>query len=675
MTDKNLERLLYLEEVEGGKALEWAARQTQQTTDHLKKDPQFTSVYQDILMGYQDKNRLKMGLIHRFYYYNFWQDEINPKGLWRRIKLSEFSSGNWENLFDFDKWFSDTEENLTFSSFQPHPDPTNDHLVMLSLSVGGKDANVIREFDLIKKIFVNDGFNLAEAKQTFAWRSHDEILIATGELTDSGYPGQLLLLKRNQEIKDAIILFKTSKENMGLWINHYDYTHDGVEQKMIVLDERVGFYTGFSHLIDADQVKKLNIPEDADLLSFYRNSFVFRLKSPWNSFLGDSVLISTIPSLIAKDSSEIDLLWSPNGKISFQSFFINSDKFFIRLSENVLSSIFEIKMKDDSWELERITPDNKSTYNMVAFDQESELSIIAEKSFLKPTTLYLYNSKTAKWVLFQQGSTYFSPESFDVEQWWSTSLDGEKIPYFIIKKKDLKFDSQNPVWLYGYGGFEISLEPFYLGMTGKLWLEKGGVFVWSNIRGGGEFGPSWHQAALKMNRHLCYQDFSSIAEDLIQRKLTNEKKILIEGGSNGGLLVGTSLTKRPELFKAVVCGVPLLDMMRSHLLHAGASWVAEYGSPEDGPEMKAYLESYSPLQNIKPGVRYPATFFHTSTYDDRVHPGHARKMAARMIEENQKVYFHEEREGGHQGRTSPAKNAENTALHMIFAYQELGTRN
>ncbi|MDD4973984.1 MAG: prolyl oligopeptidase family serine peptidase [Bacteriovorax sp.] len=672
MTDRKLERLLYLEDVEGEKALEWAAHQTQQATDHLKQDPRFASVFEDILTGYQDKNRLKMGIIHHFYYYNFWQDEINPKGLWRRIKLSEFNSGNWDNLFDFDKWFKDTEENLTYSSFEPHPDPKNDHLVMLSLSVGGKDANVIREFDLIQKIFVNDGFNLSEAKQTFAWRSHDEILIAVGKLTNSGYPGQLLLLKRHQKIENAKVLFKTSKENMGLWVTHYEYTSDGLEKKMIALDERVGFYTGFSHIIDEDQVKKLNIPEDAELLCYYENSFVFRLKSLWNSFLADSVLISTISSLTEADSVEVECLWSPKNRISFQSFFVNSGKFFIRLSENVLSSIFELKKKDNSWGLERITPDNKSTFSMVAFDQQSELAIIAENSFLIPTTLHLYNSKSAELTLFQQGSSRFSSVDFEVEQWWSTSLDGEKIPYFIIKKKNLKFDGQNPVWLYGYGGFEISLEPFYLGMRGKLWLEKGGVFVWSNIRGGGEFGPSWHQAALKMNRHLCYQDFSSIAEDLIQRKLTNEKKILIAGGSNGGLLVGTSFTKRPELFKAVICAVPLLDMIRSHLLHAGASWVAEYGSPEEGPEMKAYLESYSPLQNVKPGVQYPATFFHTSTYDDRVHPGHARKMAARMIEENQKVYFHEEREGGHQGRTSPAKNAENEALHMIFAYQELG---
>lgn len=672
MNDKNLERLLYLEEVEGEKALEWAATQTQQTTEQLKKDPRFESVYQNMLTEFQDQNRLKTGVIHHFYYYNFWQDENNPKGLWRRIRLSEFASGSWENLLDFDQWFKQTGESLTYSRFEAHPDPANDHLVMLSLSVGGKDASVIREFDLIQKTFIDQGFNLPEAKQSFVWKSHDELLIATGELTDSGYPGQLLLLKRHQKIEEAKVLYKTSKEKMGLWVNTQEFIDQGIEQKIFVLDERVGFYTGFSYIVDHDQVKKINIPEDADLLSYYQNSLVFRLKSKWRDFAADSVLLSSISSLTESPVSEVECLWSPVGRISFQAFFVNSGKFFIRLSENVLSAIFELKKKSDSWELARVTPDNQSTFGVLAFDQQSGLSVISERSFLKPTTLHLYNSKTSEWTPFQQGSSYFSPENFEVEQWWSTSLDGEKIPYFIIKKKNLQFNGNHPVWLYGYGGFEISLEPFYLGMTGKNWLENGGVYVYSNIRGGGEFGPSWHQAALKMNRHLCYQDFSSIAEDLIQRKLTNAKKILIQGGSNGGLLVGTTLTKRPELFKAVVCGVPLLDMMRSHLLHAGASWVAEYGSPDEGPEMKAYLESYSPLQNVKPGVLYPSTYFHTSTYDDRVHPGHARKMAARMIEENQKVYFHEEREGGHQGRTSPSKNAESEALQIIFAYQELG---
>ena len=669
---KNLEKLLYLEEVEGEKAIGWTTRQTEKTAEYFKKDPRYNAVYEKILNVFQDKDRLKLGVIHCSFYYNFWQDESNPKGLWRRIKLSEFDSGIWENLFDFDQWFISSGENLTYSSFESHPDQENDHLVMLSLSVGGKDANVIREFDLVQKVFINNGFNIPEAKQTFTWKSHNEILLATGELTDSGYPGQVLLLKRHQNIDEAKVIFKTSKKNMGLWISHFKYAFNGTEEKVIIIDERTSFYASESYLIDGEQLKKLNIPHDADLMGYFEKSFIFRLKSEWSTFCADSVLMGTASDLISDIAMAVECLWAPTGKVSFQSFFINSGKFFITLSENVLSSIFELKKEDKVWVLHRITPLNKSTFQMLAYDQQSDFSIIAESSFLNPVTLHLYNSKTAEWVFFQKGSSYFSPLDFEVDQWWSTSNDGEKIPYFIIKKKNLKLDGNNPVWLYGYGGFQISLEPFYLGAKGNLWLDKGGVFVLSNIRGGGEFGPSWHQSALKMNRHLCYQDFSSIAEDLIQRKVTNENKILIEGGSNGGLLVGTALTKRPELFKAVLCSVPLLDMMRSHLLHAGASWVAEYGSPEEGPIMKDYLLSYSPLQNIKENIEYPSTFFYTSTYDDRVHPGHARKMAARMLEENQNVYFHEEREGGHQGKTSPAKRAECSALQMIFAYQELG---
>ena len=672
MNIKNLDHLLFLEEVESEQSLAWATEQTKRAKNDLQKDSRFNFAYENILNVYQDKNRLKVGVIHRSYYYNFWQDENNPLGLWRRIKFANFNSGAWENLLDFDQLLLDTGESLTYSSFEPHPDQSNEHLVMLSLSVGGKDACVIREFDLGKKVFLNNGFNLPEAKQTFAWKSHDEIIIATGELTDSGYAGQVLSLKRHQSVNEGKVLFKTSKQNMGLWVTtFYDYTIDGIEKMAIVIDERMTFYSTVNYFMDEYLFKKINIPLDSDLMGYFDNSFMFRIKSKWREFCADSLLRGQLSCLSSENNFSIECLWNPSNRASFQSFFVNRGKFFITIAENVLSSIFEIMKENNSWVLKRITPQNNSTYQVIAYDQQSEFVIISEQSFLNPVTLSLFNSKSSEWSFFQTGSSYFSPESFDVEQWWSTSNDGEKIPYFIIKKKDLVLNGDNPVWLYGYGGFEVSLEPYYLGAKGQLWLDIGGVFVLANIRGGGEFGPSWHQSALKMNRHLCYQDFSSIAEDLISRKITNNKKILIEGGSNGGLLVGTALTKRPELFKAVICGVPLLDMMRSHLLHAGASWVAEYGSPEESPLMKAYLESYSPLQNVYENIKYPATFFHTSTYDDRVHPGHARKMAARMLEENQVVYFHEEREGGHQGKTFPQKRAECAALLMIFAYQEL----
>lgn len=672
MVDKNLERLLFLEDVEGEAALNWTTQQTEHAINHLKKDSRFSSVYQDILDGYLDKNRLKRGQIHNSYFYNFWQDENNPLGVFRRVKLSDFNSENWETLLDFDLHLKNTNESLTYSEFLSHPDPNNLSLIMLSLSVGGKDASVIREFDLDTKKFIDNGFNFPEAKQSFVWKSHDEVLLATGELTDSGYPGQVLSVKRHQEIKDAEVLYKTSKENMGLWIGQHKYIHNNIEHRLIVIDERIGFYSGFSHILSDGEVKKLKMPEDAEFLSYFEDSVVYRIRTQWNQLEVDSILLSSIDSLLSSNNPLVECLWSPKSRISFQSFHINSGKFFITLCENVLNSIFELKKINESWKLERITPDNKSTFSVTDVDQRSGLTIIAEQSFLVPSTLHLFNSNTGEIIRFQQGTSYFSPDLFNVEQWWSKSLDGEEIPYFIIKKREIEYNRNNPVWLYGYGGFEVSLGPSYIGTRAKVWLEKGGIFVFANIRGGGEFGSSWHQAALKMNRHLCYQDFASVAEDLIKRKITNEKKILINGGSNGGLLVGTALTKRPELFKAVICEVPLLDMMRSHLLHAGASWVAEYGSPDESPEMKAYLESYSPLQNVKPGIQYPATFFSTSTYDDRVHPGHARKMAARLLEENQLVYFHEEREGGHQGRTSPAKNAECDALQIIFAYQELG---
>ena len=249
----------------------------------------------------------------------------------------------------------------------------------------------------------------------------------------------------------------------------------------------------------------------------------------------------------------------------------------------------------------------------------------------------------------------------------------DSIPYFVIWPQGAKADGRNPTLLYGYGGFEVSKTPFYSGAMGRAWATQGGVFVVANIRGGGEFGPGWHQAAILGQKQKSYDDFVAVAEDLIAQRITSPAHLGIQGGSNGGLLVGAVMLQRPELFNAVVCQVPLLDMRRYHLLLAGASWMAEYGNP-DKPEDWAFIGRYSPYQNVKPGVKLPPVLFTTSTRDDRVHPGHARKMAARMLEQGHALLYWENIEGGHGGAADNAQRARMSALEYSFLWQQLGRR-
>jgi prolyl oligopeptidase len=413
---------------------------------------------------------------------------------------------------------------------------------------------------------------------------------------------------------------------------------------------------------------------DADFTGIFKKQVILKLKSDYKLngkvFKQGVVLIGSLDKLI-NDKADFKVLIEPSDRMSVSSVQTTKNHILITVLDNVVSKLYKYSQeKSGEWKRSEIIIKPNGTLSVFNTSEKNDNFFVNFTNFLTPSSLYMVSGESCKKELLKSAPKWFDSTPYDVKQNTATSKDGTKIPYFIVKRKDTKYDSNNPTLLYGYGGFLISLKPSYSASIGNAWLSKGGVYVLANIRGGGEFGPKWHQAALKKNRLKAYEDFIAVAKDLIKRKITSPKKLGIQGGSNGGLLVGATFVLRPDLFNAVVCQVPLLDMKRYTKLLAGASWAAEYGDP-DKPDMWNYIKKYSPYHNVKKGVKYPEVFFTTSTRDDRVHPGHARKMVARMIGQGHRVFYYENIEGGHGGAANNKQKAYMSALAYSYLYKKL----
>ncbi len=663
---------LWLEDVEGQKALEWVKTHSEATEAILKAQPLFEQTRQKALEILNSDQRIAYAGFQGKYLYNFWQDEKNERGIWRRTTLEEYlkPGPQWEILLDIDRLSQEEGQAWVFKGATGlYPDYS---LYMVYLSKGGGDAQVAREFDGRTSRFVSDGFILPEAKCSVSWKDANTLYVQTdfgpGSLTESGYPRIAKVWKRGTPLAEARTIFEGQAGDVAVGCASL-YTP---ERRYDVISREITFYTSQNYVMEGEKPVRLEIPEDAIFGGFFKNQMLVQLRSDWSNGAiryKQGSLISIDYDRYLKGDRRFTVIVEPDERSSIVSHSNTRDILLVEMLNNVQSELYGYHLKDGAWQREKVNSPPLTTLSVRSTDERSNRYFFTYEGFLIPTSLVLA-SDAGDIRKVKSLPQFFDASRLEARQFAATSKDGTAIPYFVVQRKGAKLDSSNPTLLYGYGGFEISLRPGYSGVLGAAWLEQGGAYVLANIRGGGEFGPRWHLQAIKEHRQLCYDDFAAVAEDLIRRRITSPQHLGIMGGSNGGLLVGVALTQRPDLFGAVVCQVPLLDMRRYHKLLAGASWMAEYGNP-DVPEEWAYIQRYSPYQNVSADRTYPRVLFYTSTKDDRVHPGHARKMAAKMEAMGATVLYYENTEGGHSAAATNRQRALREAISYSYLWMQL----
>ena len=674
---------LWLEEVAGDAALAWVHERNAITEARLGSDPRYAPTRAATLKVLDSREQIPYVARRSDWLYNFWRDDRSPRGLWRRCTLAEFRKPEpaWSTVLDVDALARAEGENWVWAgatAFGPEY-----RRALVSLSRGGADAAALREFDLIDLCFVADGFTLPEAKNRVVWADIDTLFVATdfgpGSLTDSGYPRTVRRWRRGQPLAEAPTVFEGERSDVSVHVS-VDRT-PGYERT--VFGRAVDFYNDREFLLHGGSFTEIDKPSDAQL-TFWNSRLLLELRSDWplpdHNWPSGSLLVCDAAAYLERGERQFEALFTPTATRSLAGFDNTAHSLLLTVLDNVVSRLELCTPGDDGWRRQDVPAPAAGTLSASALfdpllknDPLGAAFLLNCTGFLTPDSLLLGHTGGAAHELLKSRPSFFDAAGMRVEQRHATSKDGTQVPYFVVWPKGASADGANPTLLYGYGGFELSMQPSYSATQGRNWIVRGGVFVMANIRGGGEFGPAWHQAGLKEKRQNCFDDFIAVAVDLIRTGITSPAHLGIQGGSNGGLLVGAVMLQRPELFNAVVCQVPLLDMRRYHRLLAGASWMAEYGDPDD-PEDWACISAYSPYQNLRPGAVLPKVLFTTSTRDDRVHPGHARKMAARMLEHGHDVLYWENIEGGHGGAADNAQRATMVALENTFLWQQLARR-
>ncbi len=670
---------LWLEEVDGARARAWVEERNRASEAELEAAPGHAALRGRLRAILDSTERIPYAGCHAGLLYNFWRDADRPRGIWRRTTLEEYrkDAPAWETLVDLDALAREEGENWVWGGvtwLEPEGD-----LCLVSLSRGGGDAHVVREFDAAGRRFVADGFTLPEAKSDVAWIDHDTLFVGTdfgpGSLTESGYPRIVREWRRGTPLAAAVTVFEARPDDLSA--SAWRDATPGFEREFVL--RQTGFYSSELFLRRRGALLRIPKPEDANAFAL-RDQLVIELRSDWTTggrtWPQGALLAADFEACLAGEAA-FEMLFTPTPTTSLDGLTVTRDALLLKVLDKVRNRIVELRRLETGW-LGRDLPlpgkgDGNAALDTWAFDAvASNRYFLTVTGFTEPATLHLMEAGDDAHERLKSMPAFFDASGLQVHQFEAQSPDGTRVPYFAVMGRDTRLDGDNPAVLYGYGGFEVSLKPSYGAIGGAAWLEDGGVYVVANIRGGGEFGPGWHQAALKQHRQRAFDDFIAVAEDLIARNITSPRRLGIMGGSNGGLLVGAALTQRPELFNAVVCQVPLLDMRRYHQLLAGASWMGEYGDPDDPAEW-AWIGRYSPYHQVRPGVPYPRVLFTTSTRDDRVHPGHARKMAARMLEQGHDVLYWENVEGGHAGAADNAQTARMWALTWTFLRRRLRT--
>ena len=668
----------WLEDVSGETSLDWVRARNAKAEAEIAGTPAFRQLEADIRAILDSDAKIpgveKIG----GYYYNFWKDKQHERGVWRRTTLAEYRKPEpkWETVLDLDalnkaenaKWVWHGADCL-------RPAYTR---CLIALSPGGSDADVTREFDLTTKQFVQDGFFRPEAKGGLAWIDENTVYVFTdfgpGTLTSSGYPNIVKEWKRGTPLSAAKTVYEGKPGDMYIAaMRDVTFDHGRPVYQRDIVSRTLAFYNDELYLRSADgSLAKVDAPNSAQK-GVHKEWLLLELREPYavggKTYAPGSLIATNFNDFMA-GKRDFTALFEPTDHAALAGYAWTKDHLVLNVMEDVKNRLSVLTPGKGDWaKADFVGAPTIGTLGIGAVDAEDSNAVwLTATDFLSPTTLSIAEIGKQPEVL-KSNPVFFDGGNDVIEQHFATSKDGTQVPYFLVRPKDLAFDGKAPTLLYGYGGFEISMTPAYSGSIGKAWLEKGGVYALANIRGGGEYGPRWHQAALKANRHKAYEDFAAIADDLVARKITSPQRLGTMGGSNGGLLMGNMLTQYPEKFGAIVVQVPLLDMQRySHLL-AGASWMAEYGDPDTADW--SFIQTFSPYHLFDAAKTYPATLFTTSTKDDRVHPGHARKMMAKMEAAGKDVRYYENIEGGHGGAANNAQAAHMNALAYTFLWNQL----
>jgi prolyl oligopeptidase len=670
---------LWLEEVHGARAVDWVKAENAKTVGVLEGDARFANLQAEALKIAQAADRIPSPNFLGGKIYNFWQDDEHVRGLWRRTTVSDYAQASpaWTPVLDLDALAKAESANWVFKGADC--EWRGERRCLLNLSDGGEDAVTVREFDLADGAFVKGGFVLPKGKQRLTWADPDTLLVsrewAPGELTASGYPFIVKTVKRGQALADAQEIFRGAASDGGYGVSPVTL-HDGDGHQALLILRPLTTFESETWLVTPTGPKRLALPLKSQLQDMVAGRLLVTLAQDWTvngATIGQGALISLdlADALADPEHLKPTLVLAPGPRESIETVAASKSAVFVVVNQNVKGRAFVYHpVAGGGWRSAKLDLPDNSAIGIAATDAHSDRAFLSVTGFLTPTTLWLVDPGAAGLKQVKALSPKFDASKAAVDQFEAVSSDGTRIPYFVVHPKAMALNGANPTILTAYGGFQVSRTPFYSGVAGKLWLEQGGVFVLANIRGGGEFGPAWHEAGLKTHRQLIYDDFTAVAKDLISRGITSPRRLGIEGGSNGGLLMGVEFTQHPELWRAVDIQVPLLDMLRYEQIAAGSSWVGEYGSVSV-PEERAFLARISPYNNLKADAAYPEPLIWTTTKDDRVGPQHARKFAARLAEMGKPYLFYEVIEGGHGAGANLKQTAHTNALEFTYFVRKL----
>ena len=686
LSDRN-DPFVWMEEVEGERALDWVRAENARTLGVLEADPRYSQLLAAAQEIANTRDRLALGFIREGYLYNFWQDETHVRGILRRSPLGPYAAGApvWETVLDIDALATAENANWVYKGLSCQP--ADGARCMVSLSNGGLDATTWREFDLETRSFVANGFVIPEAKSSVDWIDANTLLVGTnwgeGSLTESGYAVSVRALARGQTLDQATTIVTGQVSDVGVFAGGLE-GEDGAHAPLIV--EADTFFTSTWYLVQDGRAQAVTLPPKASIVGLHKRQVLFTLQQDWTppgstEALPQGALASMPLDEATSPTPSVRLVYGPGPRDSLEEIAITRDAVLIAAYQNVRGRLLRFAFDGRGWLESAVPLPENGAVRLAGSSVYSSEAFAVFEDFLQPDTLFRVDARRGAATVVRALPAQFASDAYVTEQFEAVSADGTRVPYFVVRRSDTPMDGSTPTLLYGYGGFQVSMTPVYSANIGRLWLDQGGAYVLANIRGGGEFGPAWHQAGLRTNRQVVYDDFIAVAEDVMERGLTSPRRLGIMGGSNGGLLMGVMLAQRPDLFHAAVVQVPLLDMLRyaNENMLAGASWVDEYGDPRldargnpVAPAERAWLERMSPYHTIRPeAVADVAPFFVTSTKDDRVHPAHARKTAARLQAAGVPFFYYENIDGGHSAAANLQEAARRRALEYTYLAQRL----
>ncbi len=667
---------LWLEQLDSPEATGWVRAENEKTVSVLETDPRFAGLHAQALAIAQARDRIPFARRIDGALWNFWQDASHTRGIWRVATTQSYDAGGapaWKTVLDLDKLAATEKVNWVWKGADCEAE--RERRCLVALSDAGEDAVTIREFDLRRRRFVADGFKLPRSKQSAVWEGTNALVVARewvpGELTKSGYPYVVKRLTRGQPLSAAVEVFRGSPSDARLKVRSFS---DAQGHVATLIQRGLTFFEWESHLLTPSGARRLNLPGKATVVALFDGQLVIRLDEAWavagqHFAPGSLVAADLAQALSAPDELRPVLVFAPGGRQSLQDVAATGDGLLVTLLDNVRGRAYRVtRTRGGAWAATAVPLPDDTTIEISDSSPRSPVAYLSVSGYLQPQSQWRVDGRSAR--LLRSLPAQFDASREAIAQFEAISSDGTRIPYTVVHPKGMALDGSHPTILHAYGGFAVSKSPSYWGTLGKLWLERGGVYVVANIRGGGEFGPAWHEAGLKTKRQLIYDDFAAVGRDLVARGVTSARRLGIMGGSNGGLLMGVAMTQHPELWNAVDIAVPLLDMLRFEQIAAGALWVGEYGSVANAGE-RAFLARISPYNNLRRGVKYPQAFVWTTTKDDRVGPQHARKFAARLAEYGIPYHFYEFTQGGHSADANLQELARGFALEYVYFARQL----